>query len=95
MVYDVWDRRPLPEGGKILADEEIVTGDGLRARRIVALLQIEGQERPMRFLTNNSRWSAQTVADLYRCRWEIEVFSKQIKQLRPLWDASEFGSRQC
>jgi len=31
-------------------------------------------------LTNHFEWSPSTVADLYRCRWEIEVFFKQIKQ---------------
>jgi hypothetical protein len=28
----------------------------------------------MEFLTNNLQWSAASVADLYRCRWQIEVF---------------------
>src|SRR5438046_8901679 len=31
-------------------------------------------------------WSPRTVADLYRCRWEIEVFFKQIKQTLQLAD---------
>ena len=34
----------------------------------------------MVFLTNNLDWSPRSVADLYRCRWEIEVFFKQLKQ---------------
>ena len=33
----------------------------------------------MKFLTNNFEWAPSTVADLYRCRWQIEVFFKQIK----------------
>ena len=40
----------------------------------------------MVFLTNNLAWSAQTIADLYRCRWSIEVFFKQIKQTLQLAD---------
>ena len=32
------------------------------------------------FLTNNFRLPAQTVADLYRYRWQIELFFKWIKQ---------------
>jgi len=40
----------------------------------------------MTFLTNNLDWSPRTVADLYRCRWEIEVFFKQIKQTLQLAD---------
>ena len=40
----------------------------------------------MEFLTNNLCWSAGSVADLYRCRWQIEVFFKQIKQSLQLCD---------
>ena len=40
----------------------------------------------MEFLTNNLAWSAASVADLYRCRWQIEVFFKQIKQSLQLCD---------
>lgn len=32
------------------------------------------------FLTNNFGWKAKTVADMYKERWHIEVFFKQIKQ---------------
>jgi IS4 transposase len=55
-------------------------------RRIVALVEIDGEEREMVFLTNNLEWSPRSVADLYRCRWQIEVFFKQIKQTLQLAD---------
>ena len=32
------------------------------------------------FLTNNFLLPAITIADLYRCRWQIELFFKWIKQ---------------
>ena len=32
------------------------------------------------FLTNNFTLPAETIADLYRCRWQIELFFKWIKQ---------------
>lgn len=32
------------------------------------------------FLTNNFRLSALTIADLYRCRWQVELFFRWIKQ---------------
>ena len=38
------------------------------------MVEVDGELRPMVFLTNNVTWSAQTIADLYRCRWSIEVF---------------------
>ena len=55
-------------------------------RRVLALVEVDGQEREMEFLTNNLCWSAGSVADLYRCRWQIEVFFKQIKQSLQLCD---------
>jgi hypothetical protein len=55
-------------------------------RRVVALVEVDGERREMVFLTNHLEWSAQTIADLYRCRWQIEVFFKQIKQTLQLAD---------
>ena len=40
----------------------------------------------MSFVTNNLAWSAWTVAELYRARWEIEVFFKELKQTVQLVD---------
>ena len=55
-------------------------------RRVTALVEVDGELREMIFLTNNVNWSAQTVADLYRCRWSIEVFFKELKQTLQLAD---------
>jgi IS4 transposase len=55
-------------------------------RRVRALVEVDGKEREMEFLTNNMDWSPQSVADLYRSRWTIEVFFKQIKQTLKLAD---------
>ena len=43
-------------------------------------------------LTNNFTLSARTIADLYRCRWQIELFFKWIKQ--HLRIKSFFGTSQ-
>ncbi len=37
-------------------------------------------DKTFNFLTNNFTIPAQTVADLYRCRWQVELFFKWIKQ---------------
>ena len=55
-------------------------------RRVVAWVEVDGELREMVFLTNNLEWSAQTIADLYRCRWSIEVFFKELKQTLQLAD---------
>jgi IS4 transposase len=47
---------------------------------------VDGDEREMVFLTNNFTWSAWSIAELYRCRWQIEAFFKQIKQTLQLAD---------
>jgi len=55
-------------------------------RRIVAVVEVDGKDVEMVFLTNHLEWSAWTVAELYRCRWDIEVFFKEIKQTLQLSD---------
>ena len=91
MDYEVVQPMPKSKDDKILKDEVMVLSNPNKEapelmRRIVAMVTIDGQEREMTFLTNNLKWSPRTVADLYRCRWEIEVFFKQIKQTLQLAD---------
>lgn len=86
--------RKLQHGrvGNILRDDLIrLTGPAAKhypvaLRRVVAQVEVDGKLREMVFLTNNVTWSAQTIADLYRCRWRIEVFFKELKQTLQLAD---------
>ena len=55
-------------------------------RRVIARVELKGEEVEMEFLTNNLDWSAQSVADLYKCRWDIEKFFRQLKQTFQLAD---------
>jgi hypothetical protein len=55
-------------------------------RRVTAGVKIDGEERVMVFLTNNTEWAPSTVCELYRCRWSIESFFKEIKQTVQLVD---------
>jgi IS4 transposase len=84
-------KMPPSKDAKILRDEVIVlSNENTPApelmRRMVALVEIDGEEREMTFLSNNLKWSPRSVADLYRCRWQIEVFFQQIKQTLQLGD---------
>ena len=78
--------------GNILRDDLIaLTGPAAKdypveLRRVMALVEVDGELREMVFLTNNLEWSAQTIADLYRCRWRIETFFKELKQTLQLAD---------
>ena len=83
----------LPVSGRILRDELIALRNPSALadypelmRRITALVEVDGVEQEMVFLTNNLEWSATSVTDLYRCRWSIEAFFKQIKQTLQLAD---------
>ncbi len=53
---------------------------GMQLRRVEALVEVDGKWRVMVFITNNLAWSPRSVCDLYRRRWDIEVFFKQVKQ---------------
>ena len=93
LCFRVVKRLPKRTDKRILRDELVVLKNkDSRAnypkpmRRVRALVEVDGKEREMEFLTNNLSWSASSVADLYRCRWQIEVFFKQIKQSLQLCD---------
>ena len=55
-------------------------------RRITAIVEIDGEDTEMTFFTNNMEWAASSICDLYKARWNIEVFFKQIKQTLHLAD---------
>ena len=50
------------------------------------MIEVSGQMRRMAFFTNNRDWSARTVAELYRARWAVELFFKELKQTCQLRD---------
>lgn len=93
MKYRVVKRLKTTDNPRILSDELVkLTGFYAKQdypqllRRVVARVEIDGEDVEMEFLTNHLTWSAWTVAELYRCRWDIEVFFKEIKQTLQLAD---------
>ncbi len=91
MNYVVAQNLAQSKDPKILSDQVIMLSNLNEPapelmRRVVALVEIDGVERQMVFLSNNLEWSPRSIADLYRCRWQIEVFFKQIKQTLQLAD---------
>lgn len=84
---------PVVKGSGIVKDQIVkLTGakwkslSGWTLRRVEAWVEVEGKERLMVFISNNSDWSPRSVCDLYRARWDIEVFFKQVKQTLKLGD---------
>jgi len=70
----------------ILSDEDIrLTGfysaqnypDNLRIVKVYD----EENDQTLVLLTNQLIWTAQTISELYKARWDIEVFFKHLKQL--------------
>jgi len=77
--------RPVDRQTGILSDQTVVlaTPQSAKAypdplRRIRYYDRVT--EKRLGFLTNNFHVSALTIADVYRCRWQVELFFKWIKQ---------------
>ncbi len=85
--YEQIKEFPLPEGKDehILKDEKIrLTGTDTKylypefLRRVVVYSETEKAD--VEIITNNFSWAAQTIAELYKQRWSIETFFKELKQ---------------
>lgn len=84
-LYRVVETRPVPTNRHILADEIILlVGPQAerkcphRLRRVV--VWDEPNQREIVLLTNHLTFGATTIADIYKDRWEIELFFKALKQ---------------
>lgn len=55
-------------------------------RLVQANVEINGEMRKMAFITNNLTWASSSICDLYKSRWGVEVFFKQMKQTLQLAD---------
>ncbi len=70
----------------ILSDEDIVfTGfysskDYPKKLRIVSVYD-DVNNQYITLLTNQLTWTADTISQLYKARWDVEVFFKHLKQL--------------
>ena len=93
LAYRCVKRLQKKPQGKILRDDLIVLKTPasrqdypLRLRRVEALVEVKGKEVVMVFLTNNLTGAPSSVCELYRCRWSIETFFREIKQTLNLCD---------
>lgn len=88
LAYTTIKERELPKNTAqhVMIDQEIELSNPQsqakypgRLRR-VAVWDEENQQQ-IELITTNFTWAAQTIGDLYKSRWEIEVFFRDIKQL--------------
>lgn len=84
-LYSVMETKETPKNRSILKDEIILfTGNGATKKCPYPMRRIEfydaEKDRTFVFLTNNMKLGATTVADIYKDRWQIELFFKALKQ---------------
>jgi len=85
MKYEVTKEFAVKEGTGVISDQliRLTSAKALKADlkpiRRVEYMDAETNKYYV-FITNQMRWSAQTVADIYKSRWEIELFFNWIKQ---------------
>lgn len=89
--------RPVDRKTGIVCDQVVALTIKMSARRYPGRLRRVRYHdaesgKTLVFLTNNFELPARTIADLYRCRWQIELFFKWIKQ--HLRIKSFFGTTQ-
>jgi len=80
-TYKCVRKRTVKEGGNVISDYEIII-PSLPQKTIFRKIIVRDPEtkKKITVLTNNLQWSSETVASVYRDRWNIEIFFKAIKQ---------------
>ena len=77
------EQRPVPKNRPILSDE-VIRYTGLQAPKDLLLRRIvvwdEEKEEEIVLLTNHLFFGATTISAIYKDRWEIENFFKELKQ---------------
>jgi len=84
-VYEVIQEHKVTEDSGILADQSIqLSSDHARRRGVPVLRRVVYRDRETGhcydFLTNHFHLSANTIAAIYKDRWQVELFFKAIKQ---------------
>jgi hypothetical protein len=84
-VYEVVERRRVPEHSQVRRDEVIrLTGAEAETKCPHRLRRVEvydpEKDDTLVFLTNHLAFGATTIAAIYKDRWQIELFFKALKQ---------------
>ncbi len=63
----------------LTGDKAIKTGISEKQLRLVSVYK-EDENKVIQIISNQLTWTARTIADLYKKRWDIELFFKALKQ---------------
>lgn len=93
-IMEVYEERPVKPGSPVLRDAVVRLGSGFRSMahptRWLEILDNNGNK--IIILTNDFKMDAGEICDLYKRRWQIELFFKWMKQhlhVRGLYGKSE------
>lgn len=88
-LYETIEENDLPEKEdqdiikdeiiKLISKKAVKTKISEQKLRLVSVYK-EDENKVIQIITNNLTWTARTIADLYKKRWDIELFFKAMKQ---------------
>jgi putative transposase len=82
--YEVVERRSVAKKQGLTSDQTIYMNGSKSARCTIALRRIGYRDpetgKHFVFLTNNFKLAASTITQIYKARWQVELFFKWIKQ---------------
>lgn len=100
-TYETIEELDLPDGIdqnilkdeiiRLTSDKAIETGISEHKLRLVHVYK-EDENKVIAIITNQLDWEYNTIAELYKKRWDIELFFKAIKQnlqIKTFWGTSE------
>ena len=81
-IIEIIEDYPVSSGSPVLKDQKVYLGNNQTKMkhplRLIEVLDTKGER--VVIITNDFRLIAETIGDIYRHRWQIEIFFKWIKQ---------------